>query len=214
VYYYVIGADGGRYGPADIDTLVRWALEGRIIASTTLIDRGTEQSIPAESITAVAAAIRRVASGAAAVAIERDTSSPGEAATVTRMPSPGEPAAGRFQQPSPLIPPVPPVPPMPPYGGQAYGQPLPMPYVPLPANVSPKSKIVAGLLGIFLGWLGIHRFYLGYNGIGLLMLLLTIIAGPASSGCTVGLVGTWGFVEGIICLCGGMRDADGRDLRS
>src|SRR5258707_374960 len=30
-----------------------------------------------------------------------------------------------------------------------------------------KSKLVAGLLGIFLGGLGVHRFYLGYIGIGI-----------------------------------------------
>ena len=32
-------------------------------------------------------------------------------------------------------------------------------------NGEPKSKIVAGLLGVFLGAFGIHRFYLGYTTI-------------------------------------------------
>ena len=34
---------------------------------------------------------------------------------------------------------------------------------------TPKSKIAAGLLAIFLGWLGIHKFYLGYTGPGIIL---------------------------------------------
>lgn len=207
MYYFVIGADGGRYGPADIDTLVKWALEGRIVASTILVDRGTEQQIPADSVTAVAAAIRRAASGSADVAIERDPPGAGDLPTATRLPTPSEMPA----RPIPPLPPLPPISPVPP-GPQGYGQPLPMPYARLQRQVGPKSKFVAGLLGIFLGFLGIHRFYLGYTGIGLLMLLLTVIGSVPSGGCTFGFVGLWGFIEGIICLCGGMRDADGLEL--
>ena len=29
---------------------------------------------------------------------------------------------------------------------------------------SEKTKVVAGLLGIFLGWAGVHKFYLGIKG--------------------------------------------------
>jgi len=38
-----------------------------------------------------------------------------------------------------------------------------------------KSKLAAGLLGVFLGSLGIHRFYLGYVGIGIIQIIVTII---------------------------------------
>ena len=34
-----------------------------------------------------------------------------------------------------------------------------------------KSKVAAGLLAIFLGWLGIHKFYLGYTWPGIILLL-------------------------------------------
>ena len=37
-----------------------------------------------------------------------------------------------------------------------------------------KSKIVAGLLAIFLGGLGIHKFYLGYTKTGIIFLLILI----------------------------------------
>ena len=39
-----------------------------------------------------------------------------------------------------------------------------------------KNKIVAGLLGLFLGTLGIHNFYLGYAGKGIAQLLMTILS--------------------------------------
>jgi TM2 domain-containing membrane protein YozV len=65
---------------------------------------------------------------------------------------------------------------------------------------------VAGLLGIFLGGLGIHRFYLGFVGIGIVQIIVTL--------CSCGYGHIWGLIEGIICLCGGMRDADGRELRT
>ena len=41
------------------------------------------------------------------------------------------------------------------------------------ATASGKSKIAAGLLAIFLGWLGIHKFYLGYTVPGIILLLIT-----------------------------------------
>jgi TM2 domain-containing membrane protein YozV len=66
-------------------------------------------------------------------------------------------------------------------------------------------------LGIFLGGLGVHRFYLGYNGIGLIQLLLALLS------CGFGLIVTcvWGLVEGILILAGKIdRDANGQPLTS
>lgn len=70
-----------------------------------------------------------------------------------------------------------------------------------------KSRLTAGLLGIFLGAFGVHRFYLGYPSIGVLQILVTIA--------TCGIGGVWGLVEGILILSGsGIKtDADGRPLR-
>ena len=61
-----------------------------------------------------------------------------------------------------------------------------------PANVKGKSKIVAGLLGIFLGGLGIHNFYLGYIGKGIAQIFLSCL----------GIGQIWGLIEGILILCG------------
>jgi TM2 domain-containing membrane protein YozV len=76
-----------------------------------------------------------------------------------------------------------------------------------------KSKIAAGLLGIFLGWLGVHRFYLGYNGIGIAQLVLGVL-GFVTCGVTSLISFIWGLVDGIMILSGSIAtDANGRPLR-
>ena len=72
-----------------------------------------------------------------------------------------------------------------------------------------KSKVAAGLLGIFLGGLGIHNFYLGYTGKGLAQLLITVL----SCGMLAVVSEIWGLIEGIMILCGSITtDAQGNPL--
>ena len=59
------------------------------------------------------------------------------------------------------------------YAQQPYQQAQYVQAVPLGA----KSKIAAGLLAIFLGSLGIHKFYLGYTKEGVIMLVVTLVGG-------------------------------------
>jgi TM2 domain-containing membrane protein YozV/RNA polymerase subunit RPABC4/transcription elongation factor Spt4 len=61
-----------------------------------------------------------------------------------------------------------------------------------------KNRIVAGVLGILLGWLGIHKFYLGYTKQGLIMLLVSILTSWIWIGPVI--MGTIGLIEGIIYL--------------
>jgi len=77
-------------------------------------------------------------------------------------------------------------------------------------NVSnPKSKIAAGLMGIFLGYFGVHNFYLGYTGKAVAQLLITIL----SCGILSVASGIWGLIEGILILAGNIdRDAKGNML--
>ncbi|MFO7033267.1 hypothetical protein B9T07_26490 [Limnospira fusiformis CCALA 023] len=58
------------------------------------------------------------------------------------------------------------------------------------------KKIAAGVLGILLGGLGIHKFVLGYSTEGLIMLLSTLF----TCGVAAVVVGVIGLVEGIIYL--------------
>jgi hypothetical protein len=70
---------------------------------------------------------------------------------------------------------------------------------------SDKSKLVAGLLQIFLGGLGIGRFYLGNVGMAIAQILVTWI--------TFGFGGLWPLIDGIVLLTGHPRDRAGRPLR-
>ncbi len=53
------------------------------------------------------------------------------------------------------------------------------------------KKVVAGILAILLGWLGAHKFYLGYTTPGIIQLVL---------GFCFGIGGIIGIIEGIIYL--------------
>ncbi|WIM88554.1 NINE protein [Candidatus Mycobacterium wuenschmannii] len=125
-----------------------------------------------------------------------------------------QPAAGWYPDPSGApgqkywdgrqwleLPPAPPAPPAP-YGVGAgyfgvdpYGRPL-----------SDKSKLVAGLLQLFLGGIGVGRFYLGYIGIGFAQIAITVF--------TLGFAGwIWPLIDAILILTGKVTDAEGRTLR-
>lgn len=67
-------------------------------------------------------------------------------------------------------------------------------------QIGTKNKIAAGLLGIFLGSLGIHKFYLGYTQAGLIMLLVTLIAGILTLGVAALVMSIIGLIEGIMYL--------------
>jgi TM2 domain-containing membrane protein YozV len=55
-----------------------------------------------------------------------------------------------------------------------------------------EKKLLAGLLGILLGWTGAHKFVLGYTKEGVIQLIVSLV--------TCGAFGIVGFIEGIIYL--------------
>lgn len=62
------------------------------------------------------------------------------------------------------------------------------------------KKIAAGLCGILLGGLGIHKFILGYTVEGIIMLAISLGVGFFTCGIGSAIVGVIGLVEGIIYL--------------
>lgn len=68
-------------------------------------------------------------------------------------------------------------------------------------SISPQSKMVALLLCIFLGYFGVHQFYVGKVGKGILYFF------------TMGLFGFGWFIDIILILCGSFKDSNGLPLK-
>ncbi|MFF0490847.1 NINE protein [Nocardia sp. NPDC004068] len=98
----------------------------------------------------------------------------------------------QYGYPSAAVPPG--VDPAAPYGRNVYGEPY-----------SDKSKLVAALLQFFLGFFGVGRFYLGYPGIGVAQLVVSVVT------CGVGHI--WGIIDGVMILTGKVRDPNGLPLQ-
>lgn len=67
--------------------------------------------------------------------------------------------------------------------------------------VSEKSMVPAALLCFFLGALGIHRFYVGKIGTGILMIL------------TLGGLGIWALIDLVMIIVGSFKDKNGLPLQ-
>ena len=70
------------------------------------------------------------------------------------------------------------------------------------SNKSSKSWLVTVLLCFFLGIFGVHRFYVGKIGTGIIWLL------------TGGVFGVGVLIDFIVILCGGFKDKDGANIKS
>jgi TM2 domain len=68
----------------------------------------------------------------------------------------------------------------------------------VPADASPRFRLVALLLCWFLGIFGAHRFYVGKIGTGILMIF------------TLGGLWIWWLVDFIMIICGAFKDKEGR----
>jgi TM2 domain-containing membrane protein YozV len=69
-------------------------------------------------------------------------------------------------------------------------------------NVSPKGRLAATLLCLFFGLIGVHRFYVGKVGTGILQIL------------TLGGLGIWTTIDLIMILAGSFKDKDGKVVKN
>ena len=70
----------------------------------------------------------------------------------------------------------------------------------IPAGASPKLRLVALLLCLLVGMLGVHRFYVGKIGTGILELI------------TLGGFGIWVLIDLILIIVGAFKDKEGRPV--
>ena len=99
------------------------------------------------------------------------------------------------------------------YGQQQYAQQpiggMVNQYQPQMMQSGGKSRMAAGILGLLLGGLGIHNFYLGYTGKAVTQLLITLL----SFGLLAFIPAIWGLIEGVMILTDkNYLDADGFPL--
>lgn len=62
------------------------------------------------------------------------------------------------------------------------------------------KRILVGVIALFLGAFGVHKFLLGYNREGFVMLGVTLLLGPFTCGVAAYLVAVVGLIEGVIYL--------------
>ena len=123
----------------------------------------------------------------------------------------GGPPPGGYGPPPGGYGPPPPAPGMGGYGAPMGGMGMMQPHAPFGVDpltgmpFSDKSKMVAGLLQIFLGSFGAGRFYTGHMGLAIAQIAVTWLT------CGVGAI--WPLIDGVMMLTGKVPDAQGRPLR-
>ncbi len=180
--YSVVGSDGQVYGPVDMATLSQWIAEGRVTPTTNLIDPLDGRVIQAGHAPALMGNFPNIPPQSPPMPAPQRPTNPYDGGL---GPSPFE--ANPHQPLSPY-----------PQGGMLVSGP-------------PKSKAAAAVLAFFLGFLGIHRFYLGHTSTAIAM-LATFIFGFILCGIPSLVVSVWALVDFVLILTGGLREANGRAL--
>ncbi len=78
--------------------------------------------------------------------------------------------------------------------------------------VKPKNKATAFLLCLFLGFLGLHQFYLGNTAWGGGHLMATLVLGPMTCFASYAVQAMLLLVEGVLILTGTIKDSNGMPL--
>ena len=71
-----------------------------------------------------------------------------------------------------------------------------------------KDHIAAGLLAIFLGVFGVHKFYLGYNQTAFIMLAVSVLGGILTIGLAAAVIWVISIIEGVLYLTKSQTDFD------
>lgn len=100
------------------------------------------------------------------------------------------------------------------FENQGFAPPPPPGFYPYSMGMEYRSRMVAALLAIFLGTLGIHNFYLGYTSKAITQLLLSTVGGIVTCGLSVVAVEIWSIIEAVMLFSGSIYlDGRGYPLR-
>jgi TM2 domain-containing membrane protein YozV len=185
---YYLAINGQQRGPFPVDALVKNGMK----SDTLVWAEGMANWVRADQIADLARAFAPPPPPPISPA-PAQASPQWQSPVFTPMPYPAPPQQSAGQQygaPQYPPPPIQPGSPVMQYGGYA-----------IPPNVN-STKLAAGLCGIFLGSLGVHKFVLGRVGAGLIILLISV----CSLGMLIPLTHLLGLIEGIIYLS--RSDAD------
>jgi TM2 domain-containing membrane protein YozV len=141
---------------------------------------------------------------------ENQTNPPADDARPAPLPPEPPPAGAAPPPPEPPVdvsPPPPPPEEVPVQAPPVSGAPPPAAAHGFAASELQNKKLIAGVLGIVLGGLGVHKFYLGYQQEGIIMLLITVVGGGVGGSLSCGLLAPLlvvmpivGLIEGILYL--------------
>jgi len=177
-YYFAEG--GQQRGPFPAEELARQGVR----PETLIWAEGMPNWVPAQSVPEVAAAFAPAAASAQAFQQPYPQHQP---------PHGYAPPAGYPQQPTGY-------PQQPGYATPvAYGS----PYAPAgPAELSAANgkKIAAGLCAILIGWLGIHKFVMGFTTAGVIYILVSVVGGIVTCGASTSIMAVLALIEGILYL--------------
>ena len=76
------------------------------------------------------------------------------------------------------------------------------------AMLAPKDRAVAALLAIFLGFLGMHKFYLGYYQTGFVMMAISVVGSIFTLGLAAAVMAVIAIIEGFIYLSKSQSEFD------
>jgi TM2 domain-containing membrane protein YozV len=173
--YKVIGVDGHAYGPVSDEQIRRWIIEKRLNGQTPVQPEGSPEWKPLNSYPDFAADLQAATAPVAPTVAQPAPASP--VASIGSEQHPGALATASLSPPSgPSVPPA----------GVA----------PIARDARASNKVAAGVCGILLGSLGVHKFILGYTGAGVTMLLVTLLSCFVLSPITHLI----GLIEGIVYL--------------
>lgn len=193
--WYLKDEEGNNYGPVSRAALDQWLTDGRITADCQLLAVGSQQWQWASDVYPELedeADEEEDESAEPATKVAVDETQPAWSPAGLSIGPAKSAASPAIEMPAPIVTRRAPVTTKP-----------KLPKAPAKGDEdsrSSRSKVVASVLGIFLGSLGTHRFYLGYWGMGLAMLF------------TLGGCGVWSLIDAVCVILGRVPDADGRPL--